>query len=200
MDRPPGVTSPAACLTISSARRGVGRLVRTVPTSSPDKIQKGLTVPYGGSGSSSRLGKRRHFHCGSEHHVPLLSAKKSNNNQPQRTLPLCDGTHRGTRVHHHHHCHWDIVLQEKGGQKSRHTKQCECPTSWRGASAGPWGSCLADSGDGASWVLLLPRSWDDLNFEIGHQPASRSTSRVRHRALSLPAVCRSPNGGRAPTH
>lgn len=36
----------------------------------------------------------------------------------------------------------------------------------------------------AGMALPLPRSWDDLNFDIGRPPAFRSTSRVRHRALS----------------
>lgn len=49
----------------------------------------------------------------------------------------------------------------------------------------------------AGMVLLLPRSWDDLNFDIGHPPAFRSTSRVRHRALFT--CCMGHEGGKAPT-
>lgn len=74
----------------------------------------------------------------------------------------------------------DIVLQDKGGG----LKSLGIPSSAHVQRLGeaPQLAHRALVSLTAGMVLLLPRSWDDLNFDIGHPPAFRSTSRVRHRA------------------
>jgi len=88
MGRPPGVTSPSAPLITSSGGRGVvGRLVRTAPTSAPDEAQHRQDAF-----ATSIAGVSHHF-CPPR----ILTINIINCSAPR------GGTHRSTRVPHHHH-------------------------------------------------------------------------------------------------